>query len=77
MVCLDVVSSSAQLWQQSAAQYLAACASRAYVIEKGFVRETPLTYVVALSGNTAKDVTQRFAAHLGYTASDWQSSHRT
>ncbi len=37
------------------------CASRAYEIEKGFVRETPLTYVVALSGNTAKDVTQRYA----------------
>ena len=35
------------------------CHHRAYEMEKGFVRDTPLTYVVALSGNTAKDVTQR------------------
>ena len=35
------------------------CYCRAYEIEKGFVRDTPLTYVVALSGDTAKDVTQR------------------
>ena len=35
------------------------CHHRAYEMEKGFVRDTPLTYVVALSGSTAKDVTQR------------------
>ena len=60
-----------------AAQAQAACASRAYEIEKGFVRETPLTYVVALSGNTAKDVTQRYAAHMYHTALLLQLSHCT
>ena len=47
---------------KSTASPSAACLLRAYEIEKGFVRETPLTYVVALSGNTAKDVTQRYTA---------------
>ncbi|BDA45057.1 probable DNA repair protein complementing XP-C cells homolog [Coccomyxa sp. Obi] len=33
---------------------------RAQDVEKGCVREAPMAYVVAFSGNTAKDVTQRY-----------------
>ena len=48
-----------QVQIKPSAPSIVTCLFRAYEIEKGFVRETPLTYVVALSGNTAKDVTQR------------------
>ena len=37
------------------------CMLRAQDVEKGCVREAPMAYVVAFSGNTAKDVTQRCA----------------
>ncbi|CAL8469198.1 g8739 [Coccomyxa elongata] len=33
---------------------------RAQDVEKGCVREAPMAYVIAFSGNTAKDVTQRY-----------------
>ena len=38
------------------------------------MRETPLAYVVALSGNTAKDVTQRYAPQPTHSAVLWQYS---